>query len=66
MSDKQLKETTMDPKNRQLIQIGIEDPLSVESKINTLMGKDTEKRKRWLEQNVDFNEVDTFIEEVKK
>ena len=29
------------------------------------MGKDADKRKKWLEQNVDFNEEDTFIKEVK-
>lgn len=65
MSDKQLKETTMDPKNRLLVQIKIDDPLSVENKVAILMGKDSDKRKKWLEQNVDFNEVDKFIEEVK-
>ncbi len=66
MSDKQLKDTTMDPKNRLLIRININDPLIVENKVNILMGKDADKRKKWLEQNVDFNEVDNFIKEVKK
>ena len=66
MSDKQLKNTTMDPKNRLLIKININDPLIVESKVNILMGKDADKRKKWLEQNVDFNEADNFIKEVKK
>ncbi|MBP5694636.1 MAG: type IIA DNA topoisomerase subunit B [Bacilli bacterium] len=65
MSDKQLKETTMDPKNRMLIQIQIDDPLIVENKVATLMGKDSDKRKKWLEQNVDFNEIDKFMEEVR-
>ena len=65
MSPKQLKETTMDPKNRLLVQVNIGDPLSVENKVAVLMGKDADKRKKWLEQNVDFNEVDDFIKEVK-
>jgi topoisomerase-4 subunit B len=65
MSDKQLKETTMDPKNRMLVQIHIDDPLIVENKVSTLMGKDADKRKKWLEQNVDFNEIDKFMEEVR-
>ena len=65
MSDKQLKETTMDPANRLLIQVSIDDPLSVENKVAILMGKDADKRKKWLEKNVDFNEVDNFIKEVK-
>ena len=62
MSPKQLKETTMDPKNRLLVQVNIGDPLSVENKVAVLMGKDADKRKKWLEQNVDFNEEDSFIE----
>ena len=66
MSDKQLKNTTMNTKNRLLIKININDPLIVESKVNILMGKDADKRKKWLEQNVDFNEADNFIKEVKK
>lgn len=65
MSAKQLKETTMDPKNRLLVQVNIGDPLSVENKVAVLMGKDADKRKKWLEQNVDFNEEDEFIKEVK-
>ena len=65
MSAKQLKETTMDPKNRLLVQVNIGDPLSVENKVAVLMGKDADKRKKWLEQNVDFNEEDSFIKEVK-
>lgn len=66
MSDKQLKDTTMDPKHRMLIRININDPLIVENKVNILMGKDADKRKRWLEQNVDFNEIDNFVKEVNK
>ncbi|MBE6142204.1 MAG: type IIA DNA topoisomerase subunit B [Erysipelotrichaceae bacterium] len=61
----QLKETTMDPKSRLLIQVDIEDPFLVERRVNVLMGKDTSLRKKWVEDNVDFNEVDTFIKEVK-
>ena len=61
----QLKETTMDPKTRLLIQVDIEDPFLVERRVNVLMGKDTSLRKKWVEENVDFNEVDTFIKEVK-
>ena len=30
------------------------------------MGKDTDKRKVWIDEHVNFNEVDTFIKEVKK
>ncbi|MDY4849443.1 MAG: DNA topoisomerase IV subunit B [Bacilli bacterium] len=61
----QLKETTMDPRTRTLIQVDIEDPLLADSRVNTLMGKDTNLRKKWVEENVNFKEVDTFIKEVK-
>ena len=29
------------------------------------MGKDASNRRKWVEENVDFNKVDTFINEVK-
>lgn len=61
----QLKETTMDPKTRLLIQVDINDPFLVENRVNVLMGKDASLRREWVEENVDFNKVDTFIKEVK-
>ena len=61
----QLKETTMDPKTRLLIQVDIEDPFLVEKRVNVLMGRDTSVRRAWVEENVDFNGVDSFIKEVK-
>ena len=61
----QLKETTMDPKSRLLIQVDIEDPLLVEKRVAVLMGKDTTVRRKWVEENIDFNKVDTFIKELK-
>ena len=62
----QLKETTMDPKTRLLIQVDIEDPILVEKRVNILMGRDTSVRRAWVEENVDFNKVDTFMKEVKQ
>ena len=61
----QLKETTMDPRTRLLIQVDIEDPILVEKRVNVLMGRDTSIRRAWVEENVDFNKVDSFIKEVK-
>ena len=61
----QLKETTMDPKTRLLIQVDISDPFLVEDRVNVLMGKDASLRRRWVEENVDFNTVDTFLKEAK-
>ena len=61
----QLKETTMDPRTRLLIQVDIEDPILVEKRVNVLMGRDTSIRRAWVEENVDFNKVDSFMKEVK-
>ena len=61
----QLKETTMDPKTRLLIRVDIEDPFLAERRVGVLMGKDTTVRKKWVEENIDFNKEDTFIKEVK-
>ena len=61
----QLKETTMDPKTRLLVQVDIIDPLLADSRVSTLMGKDTTVRKKWVEENVDFSQIDTFDKEGK-
>ncbi len=65
MDADQLKNTTMDPKNRLLVQVDINDPFLAEQRVSCLMGKDTQERKVWVEENIDFAEEDTFIEEVK-
>ncbi|MCH5180902.1 MAG: DNA topoisomerase IV subunit B [Erysipelotrichales bacterium] len=66
MSAEQLWDTTMNPKTRLLIQVNIEDPLLVEYRVGVLMGSDTSLRKKWVEENVDFNTKDEFMKEVKR
>ena len=61
----QLKETTMDPKTRFLIQVDINDPFLVEKRVKILMGNDASVRRKWVEENVNFNKIDTFMKEVK-
>ena len=61
----QLKETTMDPRTRFLVQVDINDPILVEKRVNVLMGRDASLRRQWVEENVDFNRIDTFLKEVK-
>ena len=65
MNAEQLWETTMDPKRRQLLKVTIEDALVAEQRLNILMGNDAQLRRNWIEENINFNEVDSFIEEVK-
>lgn len=66
MNADQLAATTMNKATRQLLKVQIDDPLVVEKRISVLMGNDASQRRIWIEENVKFNDKDSFIEEVKK
>ena len=65
MDASQLWESTMNPATRQLCKVTIEDPVQAAREISILMGSDTVIRRQWVEENVNFSEVDDFIDEVK-
>lgn len=48
MMPETLKDTTLDPKKRQLIQVAIADELATDRTINDLMGKDVANRYRFI------------------
>lgn len=54
MNADQLWDTTMNPERRHLIQVGIEDFLNANNKVDVLMGNDPSLRKDWIDQNIDF------------
>ncbi|WP_342224436.1 DNA topoisomerase IV subunit B [Spiroplasma endosymbiont of Asaphidion curtum] len=54
MNADQLWTTTMNPETRQLVQVTIGDRHKAEKKIITLMGDDSDKRKKWIEDNINF------------
>lgn len=60
MNFEQLWETTMDPKNRTLIQVNIEDFTDADTRIAVLMGDEVEPRRDWIENNVSFDYEDNF------
>ena len=60
MNADQLWETTMDPQTRTLVRIRIEDKALAEKRVGILMGDDSEIRKDWIEENVEFTLVDNF------
>ena len=60
MNADQLWETTMDPLSRTLVRISIEDKALAEKRVGVLMGDDSEVRKEWIEENVEFTLKDDF------
>ena len=64
MNADQLAATTMNKKTRKLLRVRIDDPLVVEQRISVLMGSDASLRRSWIEENVKFDVVDSFLKEV--
>ena len=60
MNADQLWETTMDPKNRALVQVTIEDAAEAEKLVSVLMGDAVDLRREYIIEHADFNKVDNF------
>ena len=58
MNQEQLWETTMDPKNRMLNRIAIEDAVKADEVFSKLMGDDVEPRRRFIAERAHEAEVD--------
>ena len=54
MDANQLWDTTMDPDQRTLVKVTIEDGKTCDKQVSTLMGNNAEKRRIWIEKNIDF------------
>ena len=54
MNPQQLWETTMDPKQRSLLNVSIEDAVLAEREVSILMGESTHTRKIWINDHIDF------------
>lgn len=66
MNPEQLWETTMDPKNRTMIQVSIDDAAEAEKLITTLMGDDIESRKVYISEYANFNKEPDEFDKLKK
>ncbi|MBO4879849.1 MAG: DNA gyrase subunit B [Clostridia bacterium] len=65
MNPEQLWETTLNPENRSLVQVNIEDAAYVEHLVTLLMGDKVANRKEYIMDHADFNKIDTFEDKVK-
>ncbi len=58
MDADQLRETTMDPKNRTLIRVSLDDAIQADQYFSIMMGEEVEPRKNFIIENADFAELD--------
>lgn len=64
MNPEQLWKTTLNPENRSLVQVTIEDAAYVEHLVTLLMGDKVAPRKEYITEHANFNRVDSFEDKI--
>lgn len=64
MNPEQLWETTLNPENRSLVRVTIEDAAYVEHLVTLLMGDKVAPRKEYIAEHANFNRVDSFEDKI--
>ena len=66
MNPEQLWDTTLNPENRMLMRVTIEEAASAEMLITTLMGDAVDERKKYIQKHANFNKEENFEIKVKE
>ncbi|MBR2970161.1 MAG: DNA gyrase subunit B [Clostridia bacterium] len=66
MSDRQLKDTTLDPAKRNIIRVSVEDAVMADKEISMWMGDEIGPRKDYINRYANFNRVDNFDKETEE
>ncbi len=61
MNPEQLWQTTMDPNNRKLTQVTIEDAAQADRIVTILMGDKVDPRREYISTHANFNKADDFV-----
>ena len=61
MNPEQLWSTTMDPSQRKLYRVELDDAAEAERLVTILMGDKADKRKQYISEHANFNKEDSFF-----
>ncbi len=64
MNPEELWETTLNPENRVLLRVEVQDRLEADNLVTKLMGDDANPRREYINEFADFNKKDNFVADI--